>query len=106
MTILPSARSGLRREPGLAPIRRAEDQPETAHQPAVLPVGEVDGAEPREHVLSDVRPPPRRVRPALLEDLAGRSDGPAGAVGELLEVEERVLHLDLAEVERIVAPVL
>src|SRR2546425_1301427 len=80
----------LRRQPALAAVGRAENQPISTDHPAVLGVGEVDGTQPGGDVLPDLGPLPRGRTGLALEHLPGAARDPRRAVGELLDGEQRV----------------
>src|SRR5262245_25852067 len=99
MTLLLSA---LRRQPRLAAVRGPVDQSESAHQPPVLVVREAEPSQPREDVLSELRPLPLALAGRASHDLAGRADRPRIAVRQLDDPEQRIDEriLDLQVVER------
>src|SRR5262249_9234981 len=58
------------------------------------------------NLLPDVRPRPHARASIGLHDLPRGADGPAGAVGELDDVVERIDELDLAALHLVVGPLL
>src|SRR6266446_8888313 len=93
--------SALRRQPALASVRGAIDQPVAADQPAVLLVGEADAVQPREHVLPELGAMPHRFARLAPHDFTRQPRGPARAIGQLghaqERIDERVVDLDLVE---------
>src|SRR6266404_2859235 len=75
--------SALRRQPGLAAVRGAIDEPVSADHPAVLLIGEAEPAQPGEHVLPELGALPRRLPGLVPHDLARGAHRPARAVGQL-----------------------
>src|SRR5262249_62043830 len=98
--------SALDRQPALAAVLGVVDEPVTTDEPPVLRIGEAEGAQPRGHVLSNVRPCPDAGLAIGLDDLPGGADGPAGAVRELDHVVQRILQLHLAAIGLLVGPLL
>src|SRR2546428_3989058 len=93
--------SALRRQPGLAAVGGAIDESVATDEPSVLLVGEAEPAQPRQHVLAELGPVPRRLARLPPHHLARGAYRPAGAVGHLdhpeERIDERVLDLDLLE---------
>src|SRR5437667_9849420 len=93
--------SALRRQPGLAAVGGAIDQPVSADEPAVLLVGEAEPAQPGEHVLSELGAVPRRLARLPPHHLARGAHCPARPARALDRAGERIdewiVALDLIE---------